>query len=113
MLQEYRDYMTAEVYKFPLGDCGGISDVVKNVTIFKENTKLEDIVELHKQTDMPLCKMFVVTDCNGYKRAEHVQELLEHKCVMCGGNYAYTSDSRFKDIAGIKYPVSLHDRCES
>lgn len=31
---------------------------------------------------------------------------------MFGGNFLKTSDSRFKDIAGIRYPVPVHDRTE-
>ena len=29
---------------------------------------------------------------------------------MFGGNYLKTSDSRFKDLTGISYPVPVHDR---
>ena len=31
---------------------------------------------------------------------------------MFGGNYLKTSDSRFKDLTGISYPVPVHDRTE-
>ncbi|MBQ6091404.1 MAG: hypothetical protein IJL07_09090 [Lachnospiraceae bacterium] len=31
---------------------------------------------------------------------------------MAGGNFLYTSDSRFGEITGISYPVSIHDRYE-
>jgi hypothetical protein len=31
---------------------------------------------------------------------------------MAGGNFLYTCDSRYKDITGISYPVSIHDRYE-
>lgn len=30
-----------------------------------------------------------------------------------GGNFLYTSDSRFKEITGIEYPVPIHDREEN
>lgn len=31
---------------------------------------------------------------------------------MAGGNFLYTSDSRFKEITGSRYPISIHDRYE-
>lgn len=31
---------------------------------------------------------------------------------MMGGNFLYTSDSRFKEITGISYPIAIHDRYE-
>lgn len=31
---------------------------------------------------------------------------------MAGGNILYTSDSRFKQITGISYPIAIHDRYE-
>ncbi len=34
------------------------------------------------------------------------------RSYMMGGNFVYTSDSRFKDISGIQYPVPIHDRYE-
>lgn len=31
---------------------------------------------------------------------------------MAGGNFIYTSDSRYKDITGLSYPIAIHDRYE-
>lgn len=31
---------------------------------------------------------------------------------MAGGNILYASDSRFKQITGISYPIAIHDRYE-
>lgn len=31
---------------------------------------------------------------------------------MAGGNFLYTSDSRFREITKSKYPISIHDRYE-
>lgn len=35
-----------------------------------------------------------------------------HRSFMMGGNFLYTSDSRFKEIAGTSYPIPIHDRCK-
>jgi hypothetical protein len=32
--------------------------------------------------------------------------------LMMGGNYVSTSDSRYREITGIAYPVPVHDRIE-
>lgn len=42
---------------------------------------------------------------------QNLEELRE--CwYMAGGNILYTSDSRFKQITGISYPIAIHDRYE-
>ena len=33
--------------------------------------------------------------------------------VMAGGNFAYSSDSRFERITGSHQPISIHDRIET
>ena len=32
---------------------------------------------------------------------------------MCGGNFVYTSDSRYSEVTGVRYPLAVHDRFES
>lgn len=35
-----------------------------------------------------------------------------NKCVMFGGNFACTSDSRYNEMVGDSYPRPIHDRTE-
>ena len=35
------------------------------------------------------------------------------KMWMAGGNYAYSCDSRYEEVSGIRYPISVHDRSET
>jgi hypothetical protein len=32
---------------------------------------------------------------------------------MSGGNYVITSDSRYREVTGVPYPISVHDRFET
>lgn len=43
---------------------------------------------------------------------EGLPERTETPSDMAGGNILYTSDSRFKQITGISYPIAIHDRYE-
>lgn len=36
----------------------------------------------------------------------------KHNGWMHGGAYLKTSDSRYEDVTGVRYPISLHDRQE-
>ena len=47
-----------------------------------------------------------------YYNAVPVLPSLRKKWHMCGGAYIYTSDSRFREVTGMHYPVSVHDRIE-
>ncbi len=43
----------------------------------------------------------------------HAEPIVDRgKWHMFGGNYLKTSDSRFKNLTGIRYPVPVHDRTE-
>ena len=43
----------------------------------------------------------------------HAEPIVDRgRWYMFGGNYLKTSDSRFKDLTGIRYPVPVHDRTE-
>ena len=43
----------------------------------------------------------------------HAEPIVDKgKWYMFGGNYLKTSDSCFKDLTGIRYPVPVHDRTE-
>ena len=34
------------------------------------------------------------------------------KWHMAGGNFVYSCDSRYREVTGIHYPISVHDRVE-
>lgn len=97
-------FLSLNVYQFPLGDCGGITDTIKRESIYipceKGNVSFDKI----KNQDL------IFTE---EKRGE------EYWCLkpvnrpngmlgpMAGGNIAYSSDSRCKRI------YHIHDRFES
>lgn len=45
--------------------------------------------------------------------ADYIKPLTETRWVMMGGNFGYTSDSRFNDYTGSRTPLPIHDRVES
>lgn len=47
------------------------------------------------------------------ENADYIKPLTEERWVMMGGNFAYTSDSRFREYTGSRCPLPIHDRCES
>ena len=94
-------FLPISVYKFPLGNCGGITDKVKTIYIPTEkgNYKFHEI-------DPNL--IFIPE-----QRGEHyfaLKPLLQHEGMtgpMAGGNLAYSSDSRCEVV------YHIHDRFET
>ncbi len=100
--------LTAEVYKNPLGDCtnGGISSKRRSLYILAENCGP------FEPSDIRECVSIVEREVMGqvYVNAKPIYR--KKRWYMAGGNFLYTGDSRYKEITGISYPVSIHDRCE-
>lgn len=100
--------LTAHVYKNPMGDCTnyGISARQDHLYILNdkngpfEPSDIRQCVCIEKRTIIG--KEYV--DCKPAYRPK--------AGYMFGGNFLYTSDSRFAEITGIDYPIAIHDRCE-
>jgi hypothetical protein len=99
--------LIADVYKFPLGNCGGVTDKVKTIVLVGDNWP--EIFTARE--DMPAFKLVTrVIMGERYDHLEPVEPCPKDKIgYMMGGNFAYTSDSRF----GFKYPLPIHDRSET
>ncbi len=97
--------MLVFVYRSPLGDCtaNGITSKVTQIVMVGKG--LPEIFEVEEGE--PYLKL---TNYNDSFRAEVVSEETKGKHSMFGGNFVYTSDSRFSAIT--KYPVPVHDRFE-
>lgn len=100
--------LTAEVLRDSLGDCtnGGISSERKELYIMtKEKYPFEP-------DDLRQCVGIEIRDCCGETYVDAKPLYFPRRWYMAGGNFLYTSDSRYKEITGISYPVSIHDRYE-
>jgi hypothetical protein len=100
--------LTACVFRSGLGDCtnGGISSARRELYIISDNGgpfEPEDIRE---------CVYMEYREVCGEKYVDAKPLYCPRRWYMAGGNFLYTSDSRYKDITGISYPVSIHDRYE-
>ena len=100
--------LPAEVFRSDLGDCtnGGISSERRELYIIGCETSpffpadLRQCVQLESRDIMGEC----------YVSAKPL--VYRKRWYMAGGNFLYTSDSRYKELTGISYPVSIHDRYE-
>ena len=98
--------LSCEVYRNDLGDCtnGGISSTHKSLIIDKTDGPFEG--------DAANSVKIEVKNFNGYEYKYVVPvNQPEGMCgPMFGGNFIYSSDSRFAKIS--KYPLPIHDRFE-
>ena len=98
-------FLRLSIYKFPLGDCGGVTDKAKNIYVpciegpttfadikHRDEMHLVFIEEKRGEEYHALYPMIQPTDTVG---------------PMAGGNLAYTSDSRCKRV------YHVHDRFET
>lgn len=86
-------------------DCtnNGISSNKNNLYLIDSNNKNIEVAEVDDIRDC------VIVDCIGnYTRCKPI--IFKNKWYMAGGNYLYTSDSRFREVN--QYPIAIHDRLE-
>ena len=100
--------LTAYVLRDGLGDCtnGGISSARKELYIMIEGKYP------FEPDDLRQCVGIEFRDCCGETYVDAKPLYFPRRWYMAGGNFLYTSDSRYKEITGISYPVSIHDRYE-
>lgn len=112
------DYMHINVFTDKSGiDCtnGGVSSRYNKIYLFKEYLDKNEIIRFMKDILKENEEQAFIVET--LKMGSHIYERaiqVKHKSgiLMAGGNYAYSSDSRYKDISKISYPISLHDRIE-
>lgn len=110
----HRDYLTTYVLRDTLGDCtnGGVSSRSGTLELFAPHLSFAQVANycLENGIDVNKAVKLVYRESLDYIHAEPIVD--RGKWHMFGGNYLKTSDSRFKDLTGISYPVPVHDRTE-
>jgi hypothetical protein len=94
-------FLSLLVYKFPLGNCGGITDTAKDIYI-----PCEEGPHIFSELDKNLVFIPEKRGANYWA----VYPLMQPENVvgpMAGGNLAHSSDSR------CKYVYHIHDRFET
>jgi hypothetical protein len=96
-------FISISVYKFPLGNCGGITDHEKSVFIPSEtgNYKFSDLEDKKHLIFYPEQR------ASDYWALKPLIQPEGMNGPMAGGNLAYCSDSRCKHV------YHIHDRFES
>ena len=111
--------LSVNVFRWSLGDCtnGGVTERRNEFVLVDESIK--DVPFEVKEGDIYLVLVRRTFGNREYLHAEprvnggvlYSQGKLASECAgpMAGGNFIYTSDSRFPS----QYPISVHDRFES
>lgn len=128
MIEMYKDFLPCSVYKnasFNYSDCsnGGASARWNDLYLCRDYVTDEDVLEYCKANNcLNEVERFVQTETRflfgrEYKNIKLVfegrQKIRGMLGGMAGGNLLYTSDSRWKEITGCDYPLSIHDRYET
>ena len=117
-IKEFSDFISGEVYKFPLGECtnNGVSSRYKTLYVVSEETTLAEVEKFCNENPSYNIEQFFKVDYDFYDRMDYIRlDPLNkgNKWNMAGGNYLFSLDSRFKEfVCGCKYPVPIHDRYE-
>ena len=98
-----KKYISVSVYKSPLGDStnGGISSDTNTLYVEHERGWIseEDITNKHKIVELAWKGDYIYCRAAGNPRRP-----------MMGGNFIFSSDSRFKEYS--RQPIPIHDRFE-
>lgn len=103
--------LTANVYRSSrLGDCtnGGISSYEDKLYILSYGRKTGPF----EPEDIRQCVHIEWRDVCEKKYINCVPAYFIERWYMAGGNFLYTSDSRFEELTKSKYPIPIHDRYE-
>lgn len=103
--------LIANVYRSNrLGDCtnGGISSHEDKLYILSDRTTKGPF----EPEDIRQCVHIEWRDVCGKKYINCIPAYFINRWYMMGGNFLYTSDSRFEEITKFKYPIPIHDRYE-
>ena len=105
---EIESCLPADVYRSSFGDCtnGGISSAKTRLYII---SKMKGPFEAN---DIRECVYVERKNVCGEDYIDCKPLYFQRRWYMAGGNFLYTSDSRFREITGSKYPISIHDRYE-
>lgn len=94
-------FLSILIYKFPLGNCGGITDNAKEIFIPCETGPYT-----FDKIDQSL--VFIPEHRGGtYWAVQPMRQPIDMIGPMAGGNLAYSSDSRCKEV------YHVHDRFET
>lgn len=100
--------LSLEVFRTArLGDCtnNGISSQFHSVLLIHPEGYIDVADDGSNHLGLPVVE--IETKIGGYKCLKQVGDT---RWLMFGGNFAYTSDSRFREINA--YPLPIHDRYE-
>jgi hypothetical protein len=93
-------FISVSVFKFPLGNCGGVTDHLQTIFIPSERGN-------YKFEELELDKVFYPEQRAPEYWALHPYITLPGYSYMSGGNLAYCSDSRCERV------YHIHDRKEA
>lgn len=97
------------VLRSTLGDCtaGGVTSKYDTFLLVGEG-----IPELFEAREGEVVLRLVKRNIGGkeYLHVEPTEEITRGRWVMFGGNFIFSSDSRFRNVS--QYPLAVHDRIE-
>jgi len=106
------------IYRNSLGDCtnDGLSskkDHLPLVVLDSNETEESAISSLTADGKNPNEYLVLVRRELWGENRDYIKPLTEKRWVMFGGNFAYSSDSRFSNFTGSHQPIQIHDRVEN
>jgi len=95
------------VFKHPLGDCSnnGLTSKYSHLNLYHGELNEEEVNELPEDSLILIERVLLGKQAN---YAVPVEFYKTKRHSMAGGNWVYTSDSRFPSDS----PISVHDRVE-
>lgn len=105
---EIASCLNADVYRNSLGDCtnGGISSYQTQLYILATHKGF------FEPEDIRQCVYIESREIMGKKYVNCKPAYCRKRWYMMGGNFLYTSDSRFTEITRVSHPIAIHDRYE-
>lgn len=128
MIKMFKDFLPCDVFRSADRNCdctnGGASSRWTELYLCRDYVTDEDVLEYCQANNcMDEVERFVQTETRilfGRREYKNIKLVFEGRQKirhmlggMSGGNLLYSCDSRWSEITGCDYPLSIHDRYET
>jgi len=99
-----------------LGDCtaNGLTKRFDTLYLFAAGTLDSEVIDFATDEEIELDQCIRVVERENPLYGSYAEVVFKKSGhYMAGGNFIYSSDSRYTGVAGVKFPLSVHDRCEA
>lgn len=95
-----------------IGDCTNGGETAHNARFVLYTWRMSRAAVLLDAQRLGFLPSEVLHACRNEVCGEYVADVItrRHAWHMAGGNFVFSPDARYREVTGVAYPISVHDR---